>query len=81
MSDWLSHRTDAIVLEDTENAQELADALRFLAMNPPQRNAIAWNGSQTARSFTWDAHVSALRELMVAAATKKSPRNSSKKSM
>jgi UDP-glucose:(heptosyl)LPS alpha-1,3-glucosyltransferase len=81
MSDWLSHGTDAIVLKDPENARELADAVRFLAMNPPHRNAIASNASQTAKSFTWDAHASALRKLMVAAATKKSLRNPSKKSV
>jgi len=81
ISDWLEPGKDSIVLKDPQNVQELADAIRLLAIDPPQRNTIAASGLRTAKSFTWDAHVGALRKLMVAAATKKSLRSSSEKSV
>jgi len=81
VSEWLSHGKDSIVLKDSQNAEELADAIRLLATDAPRRDAIASNGSQTARSFTWDMHVSELRKLLVAAAEKKSSRSPQKKSI
>ena len=74
VSDWLSPDKDSIVLNNPENAEELARAIRLLTTNAPQRSAIASNGLQTAKLFSWDTHARELRKLLVAAA-KKSQRN------
>jgi UDP-glucose:(heptosyl)LPS alpha-1,3-glucosyltransferase len=76
VSDWLAHGRDSIVLEDPQNAGELAAAIRFLAADPSRREAIASNGLRTATKFSWDAHVNELRELLVNVAAKKSRRKS-----
>ena len=76
VSDWLSHGEDSIVLEDPENAGELAAAIRFLAADPTLREAIASNGLRTAAKFSWDVHVNELRKLLVNVAAKKSRRKS-----
>ena len=75
VSDWLSSDKDSIVLNNPENTEELARAIRLLASNPPQRSAIASNGLQTAKLFSWDTHARELRKLLVAAAAKKSQRS------
>lgn len=72
VSGWLSPGQDSIVLNNPENAEELAAAIRLLATNAPQRSAIASNGLQTAKQFSWDAHAREVRKLLVAAAAKKS---------
>jgi glycosyltransferase involved in cell wall biosynthesis len=74
VSDWLSPDKDSIVLNNPENAEELARAIRLLISNAPQRRAIASNGLQTAKLFSWDTHARELRKLLVAAG-KKSQRN------
>jgi UDP-glucose:(heptosyl)LPS alpha-1,3-glucosyltransferase len=74
VSDWLSHGKDSIVLEDPQNAGELAAAIRFLAADPSRREAIASNGLRTAAKFSWDAHVNELRKLLLRVAAKKSRR-------
>ena len=75
VSDWLTPDKDSIALNHPENAEELAGAIRSLATNAPQRSAIASNGLQTAKLFSWDTHARELRKLLVAAAAKKSRRN------
>jgi UDP-glucose:(heptosyl)LPS alpha-1,3-glucosyltransferase len=70
VSDWLSPDKDSIVLNNPGNAEELAGAIRLLATNAPQRSAIASNGLQTAKLFSWDTHARELRKLLVAAAKK-----------
>jgi glycosyltransferase involved in cell wall biosynthesis len=70
VSDWLSPDKDSIVLNNPGNAEELARAIRLLATNAPQRRAIASNGLQTAKLFSWDTHARELRKLLVVAAKK-----------
>jgi UDP-glucose:(heptosyl)LPS alpha-1,3-glucosyltransferase len=70
VTDWLAHGTDSIVLEDPENKDELAAAIRLLATNSSLRKAIASNGLRTAAKFSWDSHVNELRRLLVSAAEK-----------
>ena len=81
VSDWLSPDKDSVVLNNPENVQELAEAIRSLASNAAQRGAIASNGLQTAKQFSWDAHARELRKLLVAAAQRKSLREGAKKSV
>jgi UDP-glucose:(heptosyl)LPS alpha-1,3-glucosyltransferase len=81
VSDWLAHGKDSIVLEDPENAGELAAAIRFLATNSSQREALASNGLRTSANFSWDAHANELRKLLVNAAAEKSRRESPQKSV
>jgi UDP-glucose:(heptosyl)LPS alpha-1,3-glucosyltransferase len=76
VSDWLSHGKDSLVLEDPQNAGELAAAIRFLAADSSRREAIASNGLRTAATFSWDAHVNELRKLLLHVAAKKSRRKS-----
>jgi UDP-glucose:(heptosyl)LPS alpha-1,3-glucosyltransferase len=81
VSDWLAHGKDSIVLEDPENAGELAAAIRFLATNSSRREALASNGLRTSANFSWDAHANELRKLLVNAAAEKSRRESPQKSV
>jgi glycosyltransferase involved in cell wall biosynthesis len=81
VSDWLSPDKDSVVLNNPENVQELAGAIRSLASNAARRGAIASNGLQTAKQFSWDAHARELRKLLVAAAQRKSLREGAKKSV
>ena len=81
VSDWLSPDQDSVVLNNPENVQELAGAIRSLASNAAQRGVIASNGLQTAKQFSWDAHARELRKLLVAAAQRKSLREGAKKSV
>jgi len=76
VSDWLAHGKDSLVLEDPQNARELAAAIRFLTSDPPRREAIASNGLRTAAKFSWDAHANELRKLLVNVAEKKIRRKS-----
>jgi UDP-glucose:(heptosyl)LPS alpha-1,3-glucosyltransferase len=71
ISDWLTHEQDSIVLADPENVDNLAEAIRTLASDSSRRHAIATKASSTATKFSWDAHVNAVRELMVRAAEEK----------
>jgi UDP-glucose:(heptosyl)LPS alpha-1,3-glucosyltransferase len=70
VSEWLAHGKDSIVLEDPENKDQLAVAIRMLATNPSLREAIASNGLRTAAKFSWDSHANELRKLLVTAAEK-----------
>jgi UDP-glucose:(heptosyl)LPS alpha-1,3-glucosyltransferase len=76
VSDWLAHGKDSLVLEDPQNAGELAAAIRFLTADPLRREAIASNGLRTAAKFSWDAHANELRKLLVNVAEKKILRKS-----
>jgi glycosyltransferase involved in cell wall biosynthesis len=71
ISDWLTSDRDSVVLEDPESVETLAHAIRALALNPARRNEISANALQTAKKFSWDAHASAMRELMVRASKEK----------
>ena len=79
--DWLAHGKDSIVLEDPENKDELAAAIRLLATDPSLREAIVANGLRTAAKFSWDAHANELRKLLVSAAAEKSRRGSTQSSV
>ncbi len=79
--DWLAHGKDSIVLEDPENKDELAAAIRLLATDPSLREAIVANGLRTAAKFSWDAHANELRKLLVSAAAEKSRRGSTQTSV
>jgi UDP-glucose:(heptosyl)LPS alpha-1,3-glucosyltransferase len=81
VSDWLANGKDSIVLEDPENPGELAAAIRFLATNSSQREAIASNGLRTAAKLSWATHVNELRKLLVNIAARKSGRESSQTSV
>jgi UDP-glucose:(heptosyl)LPS alpha-1,3-glucosyltransferase len=72
ISDWLTRNQDSIVLEDPEDVEELAHAIRALARNPVRQSEISRNAVETAKRFSWDAHASAVRELMVRALQEKS---------
>jgi len=76
VTDWLAHGKDSIVLEDPENAGELAAAIRFLATNLARREAIASSGLRTAAKFSWVTHANELRKLLVNVAARKSRRES-----
>jgi UDP-glucose:(heptosyl)LPS alpha-1,3-glucosyltransferase len=77
ISDWLTSDRDSVVLEDPESVETLAHAIRALALNPARQNEISANALQTAKRFSWDAHASAIRELMVRASKEKSRLKSS----
>jgi UDP-glucose:(heptosyl)LPS alpha-1,3-glucosyltransferase len=79
--DWLADGKDSMVLEDPENAGELAAAIRFLASNSSQREAIASNGLRTAAKLSWVTHANELRKLLVNIAARKSRRESSQTSV
>jgi UDP-glucose:(heptosyl)LPS alpha-1,3-glucosyltransferase len=81
VSDWLSSDKDSIVLNNPENAEELARAIRLLATNARQRSAIASNGLQTTKLFSWDTQARELRKLLLSAAQRKSLREGSQKSV
>ena len=76
VADYLAHGKDAIVLEDPENRDQLAAAIRLLATNSALREAIASNGLRTAAKFSWESHVNELRKLLLSAAAEKSRRAS-----
>ena len=76
VSDWLAHGEDSIVLEDPENKDQLATAIRLLANNSALREAIASKGLRTAAKFSWDSHANDLRKLLLNAAAEKSRRGS-----
>lgn len=76
VTDYLAHGKDAIVLEDPENKDQLAAAIRSLATNSALREAIASNGLRTAAKFSWESHVNELRKLLLSAAAEKSRRAS-----
>jgi UDP-glucose:(heptosyl)LPS alpha-1,3-glucosyltransferase len=78
VSEWLTNAQDSIVLNDPENVEELSDAIRMLAQDSALRQTIAANALQTAKRFSWDAHTSDLRKLLVQAAEEK-PRHCSQK--
>ena len=73
MSEWLTHCLDALVLNDPENAGELAEAIRTLARRAELRKTLAENAVTTGRKFSWDQHVAQLLQLMQKAAARKSP--------
>jgi UDP-glucose:(heptosyl)LPS alpha-1,3-glucosyltransferase len=72
VSEWLTNSFDALLLNDPENARELAEAIRTLATRPDLRKTLAENAVTTARKFSWDEHAAQLRQLMQKAAAKKS---------
>lgn len=75
VSDWLLNAQDSIVLKDPQDAQELGEAIRRLALDPAFRKTIAANALGTAKKFSWSAHASELRKLLAMAAQEKSRRN------
>jgi len=81
VTDYLAHGKDAIVLEDPENKDQLAAAMRLLATNSALREAIASNGLRTAAKFSWESHVNELRKLLLSAAAEKSRRASPQTSL
>ena len=81
VTDYLAHGKDAIVLEDPENKDQLAAAMRLLATNSALREAIASNGLRTAAKFSWESHVNELRKLLLSAAAEKSRRASAQTSV
>jgi glycosyltransferase involved in cell wall biosynthesis len=67
VSAWLTHLHDSVLLNDQENSDQLAAAIREIARDPALRSAIAANASRTAGKFSWDTHAADLRKLMVKA--------------
>ena len=71
VSEWLTHSVDSLLLDDPEDADELARAIRAVAEDAQLRRTLAENAVSTAKRFAWDEHTAALRTLMKAAAEKK----------
>jgi len=71
VSEWLTHGFDALVLNNAENAAELAEAIRAIATGAQLRATLAANAVVTAGKFSWDEHAAQLRSLLLAAAAKK----------
>jgi glycosyltransferase involved in cell wall biosynthesis len=67
VSAWLTHLHDSVLLNEQENSDQLAAAIRQIARDPALRAAIAANASRTASKFSWDTHAADLRKLMVKA--------------
>jgi UDP-glucose:(heptosyl)LPS alpha-1,3-glucosyltransferase len=74
ISEWLTAGRDCLLLNDPENADELAAAIRSLVNEPAKRYEISANAVKTAAGFSWDTHTSELRKLMVKAAEAKRQR-------
>jgi UDP-glucose:(heptosyl)LPS alpha-1,3-glucosyltransferase len=74
ISAWLTDERDTLLLRDPENPVELAKAIHRLATDPAIRKAIAANGLETAKQFSWDVHARELRKLLAAAAREKALR-------
>jgi UDP-glucose:(heptosyl)LPS alpha-1,3-glucosyltransferase len=72
VSHWLDDAQDCIILKDPQNATELAQAIRTLAVNLPLRQAIGANASVTAKKFSWDTHTNEVRKLLLKAAEDRS---------
>ena len=72
VSDWFDGSQDCIILKDPQNATELAQAIRTLAVDLPLRNALGANASLTAKKFSWDTHTNEVRKLLLKAAEDKS---------
>jgi UDP-glucose:(heptosyl)LPS alpha-1,3-glucosyltransferase len=71
VSEWLTHGVDSLLLDDPEDAGELAEALRTIAREPALGRTLSENGVLTARRLTWDAHAAKLRALLATAAEQK----------
>lgn len=71
VSEWLTNGFDALLLRDPENATELTDAIRTLAMGTQLRTTLAENAVATAYKFSWDEHAAELRRLLEKAAARK----------
>jgi len=71
VSEWLTHGFDALLLNNPENAAELAEAIRAVATGAQLRATLAANAVVTAGKFSWDDHAAQLRSLLLAAAAKK----------
>lgn len=59
----VTHGWDALVLEDPNDADELAGLVRSLIGDASLREAIAKRGAETAGRLTWDANAKQLAEL------------------
>ena len=77
ISHWLKHGHDCLLLKSPEDAAELVAAIRLLATDPGKRGEISANALQTAKKFSWDAHATELRKLLVSAAETKALRKKS----
>jgi glycosyltransferase involved in cell wall biosynthesis len=72
ISEWLIDGEDSLLLADPANSSELAEKIKTLVRDPNLRERIAANAIQKAKTFSWDTHANAIRELLVAAALRKS---------
>src|SRR5262249_31316900 len=55
ISQWLKSGHDCLLLNNPEDAGDLAAAIRQLATNPAKRKEIATNAMETAAKFSWDS--------------------------
>lgn len=71
VSEWLTNGFDALLLQDPENATELADSIRVLSTSRELRKTLAENARATASKFSWDEHAAQIRSLMETAVARK----------
>jgi len=74
ISHWLKHDHDCLLLKNPEDVTELVAAIRLLATDAGKRGEISANALQTTKKFSWDAHATELRALLVSAAENKALR-------
>jgi UDP-glucose:(heptosyl)LPS alpha-1,3-glucosyltransferase len=63
VSEVISHGTDGLVLEDSEDAGILASLIHELYSDDDLRQRLGENASNTALKYTWDGNAKQLREV------------------
>ena len=76
VSEWLTDSLDSIVMQDPENADELAQAIHKLALDSGLRVSIVANAIQTAKRLSWANHSEKLRSVLASAVEQKLLRSS-----
>jgi UDP-glucose:(heptosyl)LPS alpha-1,3-glucosyltransferase len=76
VSEWLTDSLDSIVMQDPENADELAQAIHKLVLDSELRGSIVANAIQTARKLSWANHSEKLRNVLASAVEQKLLRSS-----
>lgn len=64
ISEWLQNGKNAILLENAEDANELAAALRQVMADPSLRQSLIENARATALALSWDKHAAEIFRLL-----------------
>jgi UDP-glucose:(heptosyl)LPS alpha-1,3-glucosyltransferase len=67
VSEIMNHGVDGLILENPEDAAELASLIQQVVTNPVLRKGLGENAARTTQQYTWDRNAAQLHELFQAA--------------